>query len=266
LNDNYPFIYDKSAGATWVTRIDARMRILAGLIVVVLIAALLDPVAYLLLTLTIGVGCVVLRLTRADFKRFLMIFMAMAAVTMTLHLLFNRTGQIVIASVLGLPITQEALIAGFMFSWRLALFLMAAVCLTKMISPDDFAIGVWRLLAPLKKIGCAIDGIGMSFWVAIRFVPAIFTQYHQIVFAQKARGATFDGGLIGRTKKVAPLLIPVTVAAIRKSDILADALIVRGWGVAPKRTFYAYRPLAGGDWLFLMISLLWGGGILWIGL
>jgi energy-coupling factor transport system permease protein len=266
LNDNYPFIFANTADATSVGRIDARMRIIAGLIAIVLIAVLLDPVAYLLLTLTIVVGCAVLRLSWADLKRFLTIFLVMAAITLTLHLLFNRTGQIVIARVLGLPITQEALIAGLLFSWRLALFLMAAICLTKMISPDDFALGFWRLLAPLKRLGCAIDGIGMSFWVAVRFVPAIFAQYHQIVFAQKARGATFDGGLITRAKKMAPLLIPVTVAAIRKSDILADALTVRGWCVAPERTFYGYRPLTGADYAFLVTTLVWGGVILWIGL
>ena len=266
LNDYYPFILANTANATWVAGIDARMKIIAGLIAVVLIAVLLDPVAYLFLTLTIAVGCVVLRLSWVDLKRFLAMFLVMAAVTLTLHLLFNRTGQIVIARMLGLPITQEALIAGLLFSWRLALFLMAAICLTKMISPDDFALGFWRLLAPLKRLGCAMDGIGMSFWVAIRFVPAIFAQYHQIVFAQKARGATFDGGLMTRAKKIAPLLVPVTVAAIRKSDILADALTARGWGVGAERTFYGYHPLAGADHVFLMTTLVWGGIILWIGL
>jgi energy-coupling factor transport system permease protein len=264
LDDNYPFIFANTAGATWVTRIDARVRIIAGLTAVVLIAVLLDSVAYLLLTLTIAVGCAVLRLSWVDLKRFLAIFLVMAAVTLTLHLLFNRTGQIVIARVLGLSITQEALIAGLMFSWRLGLFLMAAICLTKIISPDDFATGVWRLLAPLKRLGCAIDSIGMSFWVAIRFVPAIFAQYHQIVFAQKSRGATFDGGLIKRAKKMAPLLIPVTVAAIRKSDILADALTVRGWGVGAERTFYGYRPLVSADYAFLVTTVVWGGVILWV--
>jgi energy-coupling factor transport system permease protein len=266
LNDSYPFIFGSIGSATWVAGIDARIRIISGLIAVVLTAVLLDPVAYLLLTLTIAVGCAGLRLSWVDFKRFLVIFLLMAAVTLTLHLLFNRTGRIVITHFLGLAITREALIAGLMFSWRLGLFLMTAICLTKMISPDDFATGIWRLLAPLKRLGCAIDGIGMSFWVAIRFIPAIFSQYHQIAFAQKARGATFDGGLVTRAKKMAPLLIPVTVAAIRKSDILADALIVRGWGVGKERTFYGYRPLAVVDYIFLITILIWGGVILWIAL
>jgi energy-coupling factor transport system permease protein len=264
LDDNYPFILDNTASATWVARIDARIRIIAGLIVVVLIALLLDPVAYLLLTLTVAVGCVVLRLSKGDLKRFLAILLPMAAVTLTLHLLFNRAGQVVIVHMLGLPIAQEALIAGLLFSWRLALFLAAAICVTKLISPNDFATGVWRLLAPLKRLGCAIDGVGMSLWVAIRLIPAIFAQYHRIAFAQKARGATFDGGLTTRARKVAPLLIPVTVAAIRKSDILADALNARGWGVGAKRSFYGYRPLGGPDYVFLAITLLWGGVILWI--
>jgi len=266
LRDAYPFPIGDTHGATWVARIDARLRIIAGLMVVVLIAVQLDPIAYLFLTLIISTGCVVLKLPRTDLRRFLVTFLTMAAVTLVLHLLFNRTGQTGIARVLGLTITQEALAAGLMFSWRLGLFLLAAFCLPRLISPDELALGLWRLLRPFRWLGCATEGIAMSLWVAIRFVPTIFAQYHQIVFAQRARGATFDGGPITRTRKLVPLLIPVTVAALRKSDVFADALVVRGWGLSSERTFYNSRPLASTDYAFLLTAVIWGGVILWIAL
>jgi energy-coupling factor transporter transmembrane protein EcfT len=266
LNSGYPFLHDYSDRPNWVSRIDARLRIIAGLVLVFLIALILEPTAYLLVSISIVLTCVLVRLSWIDYRRILTLSIPMAAITLVLHLLFNRSGHIVIASPFGLAITQEALITGLMFCWRLALFFVAAICLTKIISPDDFAMGIWQLLAPLKRLGLAIDGVAMSLWVAIRFIPTILSQYHQIVFAQKARGATFDGGLLARTRKLAPLLIPVTVAAIRKSDILADALTVRGWGVGEKRTFYQSRPLAIVDYAFILTVMVWGGVILWIGL
>lgn len=266
MNRGYPFLFDTPANVTGITKLDARVRILAALIVVSLIAVVLDPVAYLILTLTIAFGCLVQRLPMVDYLRIVKIFFPMAAVTLILHLLFNRSGSSAIATLLGLSITREALIAGLLFCWRLGLFLLSAICLTRMISADDFARGIWRTLTPLSRLGITLDGVCMALWVAIRFIPTIFTQYHQIVFAQKARGATFEGGLVARTRKMTPLLVPVTVAAIRRSDILADALTVRGWGVGVKRTFYGKHALGLGDYVFVVGSLIWGGAILWIGL
>lgn len=247
-------------------RIDARVRITVASIAVILITLVLDPVAYLILTVTLVSGCVILQLPWSDYRKVIVWFLPMATITLLLHLLFNRSGQTIIATILGLPISKEALRSGLLFSWRLGLFLLAALCFTRTISADDFARGIWRMSQPIRRLGLALDGICLALWMAIRFIPTIFAQYHQIVFAQKARGATFGGGLITRTRKLVPLLAPITIAAIRRSEILADALIVRGWGVGATRTFYDQRSLSLLDIVSLLGSLVWGGMILWIGI
>jgi energy-coupling factor transport system permease protein len=266
LNRGYPFIFDGSDRVGIFRCIDARAKILAALVTVVLVTAILDPLAYLLLTLTLIVGCMVQRLGLSDYRRLVLMFLPMAIITLTLHLLFNRTGHEIIGSLLGLPISREALTTGLLFCWRMGLFLLAAILFTKMISADEFARGIWMALYPLRRLGIAVDGFCMAMWTAIRFIPTVFQQYHQVVFAQKARGATFDGGLVARTRKMAPLLVPITVIAIRKSDILADALIVRGWGSGAVRTFYGKGAFSLRDYAFTAGTIVWGGAILWIGL
>ena len=259
---SYPFVAEPDAGVRWVSRIDARVRIFVGLVVVVAIAATLDPVAYGLVTLTLAVGWIALRLSLADLRKVAAIWLTMAAITLLLHLIFNRSGHVPLTTVFGLTISREALIAGLQVCWRLGLFLLAAFCLTRMITPDDLAQGIWGILAPLKRLRIRIDGIGMALWIAIRFIPTIFTQYQQIVFAQQARGASYSGGMVARVRKLAPLLVPVTAAALRKSDILADALTVRGWGASESRTFYHRRRLGAIDYLTLAATVIWGTTII----
>ncbi len=266
MGSTYPFIHDSVARPKWVGSIDARIRIFAGLVAVVLISILLKPTPYLVLSTTLVVLLIALKVTQKDLRRLFLFLLPMAAITLALHLLFNRSGHTPIGSILGLSISREALDSGLMFCWRLALFLGAAQVATLMISANDFALGIWRLLSPLQFVNSAINGIGMALWVAIRFIPEIFAQYHQIEFAQKARGATFGGGLVSRVRSVVPLLIPVTASAIRKSDVLGDALTVRGWGVCKRRSFYNNRPLRWLDYAFLVMTLAWGAVILRVGL
>jgi energy-coupling factor transporter transmembrane protein EcfT len=265
VTGSYPFVAEPDAGVDWVSRIDARVRILVGLVVVIAIAVTLDPVAYALLTLTLAVGWIALRLTLADLRKVAAIWLTMAAITLLLHLIFNRSGHIPLITVLGLTVTREAMIAGLQVCWRLGLFLLAAFCLTRMLTPDDLARGIWGTLAPLKKLGLRTDGVGMALWIAIRFIPAIFTQYQQIVFAQQARGATYSGGMVARVAKLAPILVPVTAAALRKSDLLADALTVRGWGACESRTSYHRRRLGTIDYLAIVATAIWGFAVIGVG-
>jgi energy-coupling factor transport system permease protein len=265
VTGSYPFVVEPGAGVHWVSRIDARVRILVGLTVVIAIAVTLDPVAYVLLTLTLAVGWIALRLTFADIRKVAALWLTMAAITLLLHLIFNRSGNVALTTVFGLTITQEAMIAGLQVCWRLGLFLLAGFCLTKMIAPDDLAQGIWGMLAPLNKLGIRTDGIGMALWIAIRFIPTIFTQYQQIAFAQRARGATYSGSMMARVRKLAPLLVPVTAAALRKSDMLADALTVRGWGACERRTFYHRRRLGAIDYLVLVCTVAWGIAVIGVG-
>ncbi len=245
-----------SLSPNWVSDIDSRLKITAFLLAAILIALTLNVRSYLVISLALLVWLVFLRVEAVRIKRLLLPTGIMVAVTMLLHLALGAKAGKEIATVFGLAITETAASNAALFCWRICLFMLAALCFSLTITPDQFAAGLWRILSPLKRIGVATDDIGLILFIAIRFIPEIFRQYHQIKMAQKARGALFGGGIVARTRRTVPLLVPVTVAAIRRSVILSDCLTVRGWGVARQRTYHGRQVLCGRDYLFGVVLLL----------
>ncbi|QXT61933.1 ATP-binding cassette domain-containing protein [Tessaracoccus palaemonis] len=64
--------------------------------------------------------------------------------------------------------------------------------------------------------------------IAVRFIPTLTARLDQIRQAQRSRGARLDGGPVQRTRSLLSVLIPLFVGAIRTSNDLAAALVVRG--------------------------------------
>ena len=69
--------------------------------------------------------------------------------------------------------------------------------------------------------------------IAVRFIPTLTGRLVEIRAAQRSRGARLDGGPVQRARSLLSVLIPLFVGAIRTSNDLAAALVVRG--VAPGR-------------------------------
>ena len=103
-----------------------------------------------------------------------------------------------------------------------------------------------------RLYGATFAGMGLparvaySFDLAFRFIPTLGRDFSITMDAQKARGYEVDkikGGLFAQIRKVAPLLIPVTMNAILSGEDIADAMDLRCFGTG-KRTWIiklAYR-------------------------
>ena len=72
---------------------------------------------------------------------------------------------------------------------------------------------------------------------ALRFVPILTEELDKIMKAQMARGIDFkEGNLFARLKKLMPILIPLFVSAIRRSNELALAMDARCYHGGEGRT------------------------------
>jgi energy-coupling factor transport system permease protein len=77
------------------------------------------------------------------------------------------------------------------------------------------------------------------------------------VDAQKARGYELErvpGGALGRARRMAPLLVPVTINAIVNGEEVIDAMDLRGFGTGP-RTWFAELRETRGDHLLIAAGL-----------
>lgn len=81
------------------------------------------------------------------------------------------------------------------------------------------------------------DKIAYGMDLTMRFIPTLGRDFSLTLDAQRARGYEIEklsGGLISQVRKLAPLVIPVTIHAIAGSDDIIDAMDLRAFGVGPR--------------------------------
>lgn len=71
----------------------------------------------------------------------------------------------------------------------------------------------------------------------MRFIPSFGRDFMLTRDAQRARGYELEkitGGLFATVRKLAPLIVPVTIHAIVSSEDVIDAMDLRAFGVGPR--------------------------------
>ena len=113
------------------------------------------------------------------------------------------------------------------------------VCTT---NPSEFA-------ASLNRIGVSYR-ISYSVALALRYIPDIQREYHDISLAQQARGVEMSkkASLIHRLKAVSTILIPLVLSSMERIETISNAMELRGFGKGKKRTWYASRPFTPADY------------------
>ena len=113
------------------------------------------------------------------------------------------------------------------------------VCTT---NPSEFA-------ASLNRIGVSYR-ISYSVALALRYIPDIQRDYHDISLAQQARGVEMSkkANLIHRLKAASTILIPLVLSSMERIETISNAMELRGFGKGKKRTWYAGRPFTPADY------------------
>jgi energy-coupling factor transport system permease protein len=97
------------------------------------------------------------------------------------------------------------------------------------LNPAHYGV-IFRRLGLPDKIAYAMD-------LTMRFIPTFGRDFQLTMDAQKARGYELEklqGGLIAQVRKLAPLIIPVTIHAIAGSEDIIDAMDLRAFGTGPR--------------------------------
>jgi energy-coupling factor transport system permease protein len=167
-----------------------------------------------------------------------------------------------------LNITVERTV--FAFSQLVRVFSVASmtVLIPYSLNPAQYGI-TFRGLGLPDKIAYAME-------LTMRFIPTFGRDFQLTLDAQRARGYEIDklkGGLIAQVRKLAPLIVPVTIHAIAGSEDIIDAMDLRAFGICPRtwleQLHYQRRDhvLMATAVLLLVVSLalsLFGFGQLWI--
>ena len=149
-------------------------------------------------------------------------------------------------------VTAEQLFYTLNISLKYFVALPIAILFISATDPSEFA-------ASLNKLGVSYR-IGYAVSIALRYIPDIQRDYHNISQAQQARGVELGKKekLFTRLKNSVNILMPLIMSSLSRIDVISDAMELRGFGKQKKRTWYVQRPFQRSDWIALAI----GAGLL----
>lgn len=129
-------------------------------------------------------------------------------------------------------ITEIGALYAFAMGIRISGTVIVALAFASSMLPEEFSYGLRYLRIPAV--------ISFTLSLAFRLLPVTAETTSRVVEAQKARGVRFDGGPVRRLRLYLPLIIPVILLNLRRTDQMAVALELRGF--APSRRPVPHNP------------------------
>jgi energy-coupling factor transport system permease protein len=149
-----------------------------------------------------------------------------------------------------LDITVERIF--FAISQFVRVFSLASVTILipYVVNPAQYGIAFRGLGLP-DKFAYAMD-------LTMRFIPTFGRDFQLTMDAQRARGYEIEnlrGGPVAQVRKLAPLIVPVTIHAIVGGEDIIDAMDLRAFGVGP-RTWFEQLHYRRRDKILIALSVL----------
>ncbi len=167
--------------------------------------------------------------------------------------LIRRLGPLTLPIVgweISLSITAEKTIFALSQITRMYAITFMAVTIPYTIDPSLYGVTFRRLGLP-DKFAYAMD-------LAFRFVPTLGRDFSITLDSQRARGYEVEklsGGIVAQIRKLAPLLVPVTINAIVSAEDIIDAMDLRAFGVGP-RTWVHKLTYHRADYVLIAVAVL----------
>ena len=247
-------------GDSFLHRMDARVKILLLLILLIEVFAFTSAPVYLVMTvltfLMIMISKVPMRMVLRSLKPLWWIILF----TFVLHL-FSHPGR-ELYRIWQFVITQEGVEQGALISVRLMLLIILSTLLTFTTSPLKLTDALESLLSPFKRLGLPAHELAMMMTIALRFIPTFISETDKIMKAQQSRGADFvTGSILSRLKNMVPILVPLFLSAFRRADDLALAMESRCYRGGEGRTRMKEMKLGRLDYVAIGVFALFSAGL-----
>ena len=149
-----------------------------------------------------------------------------------------------------LTITVERIFFAISQLFRVLSIAIMTIIIPYSLNPSLYGV-TFRGLGMPDKFAYAMD-------LTMRFVPTFARDFQLTYDAQRARGYELEnirGGLIAQVRKMAPLIVPVTIHAIIGSEDIIDAMDLRAFGIGP-RTWLIQLHYRWRDYALIAFSIV----------
>ena len=125
-------------------------------------------------------------------------------------------------------------------------------------NPSEFA-------ASLNRVGVSYKG-AYALSLTLRYFPDMIRDYQNIALAQQSRGLDLSRRekVRVRVKNSMNICIPLIFSTLDRTELISNAMDLRGFGKHKKRTWYGARPVRRGDWMALAFGTLILAGSLYL--
>ena len=147
-------------------------------------------------------------------------------------------------------VTAEQLFYEFNVLMKYMATMPLVILFVSTTNPSEFA-------ASLNRIGVSYK-ICYSVALALRYIPDVQREYHDISLSLQARGVemTKKERLFKRLKNMATILFPLILTSMQKIEVVSNAMELRSFGKNKKRTWYEARPFKKADYAVFAFCIL----------
>lgn len=147
-------------------------------------------------------------------------------------------------------ITRQQLFYHLNMTLKVICVVPVALLFIACTDPSEFA-------ASLASIGISYR-VGYSVSLALRYIPDVQREYHNISQAQQARGIDLSGKdkLLTRMKNSVAILLPLVLSSLNRIETVSNAMELRGFGRNKKRTWYNLRKMQRNDWIVVVLAIV----------
>ncbi len=158
----------------------------------------------------------------------------------TRHELFHIIGRY--------SVVTEQLFYMFNFALKYLAVMPVALVFILATNPSEFA-------SSLNRIGVNYK-IGYAVAIALRYIPDVQRDFHEISQAQQARGIDLSGkdSLLSRMKNSAAILFPLVLSSLNRIETISNAMELRGFGKRRKRTWIMQKRFKKQDYLVVLVA------------
>lgn len=242
-------------------RLDPRTKIMGTVFFIISLfvgnSILTYGVATLFLAIMIKISKVPLKFILKGLKPIIILLLF----SVIINMLFTPGEAIV--SIGFLHITKEGIRLAVFLAIRLVYLVIGSSLMTFTTTPTALTDGLERLFQFLKVVKVPVHEVAMMMAIALRFIPILTEELDKIMKAQAARGADFNRGTLKeKVNGLIPIMVPLFIAAIRRSNDLAMAMEARCYHGGEGRTRMKPLVYEKRDYISYLIVMAYFIGII----
>jgi energy-coupling factor transport system permease protein len=239
-------------GDSLLHRLDPRTKFISLLLLMIVTFSIQAFLALVLLWAVFFLALVLSGLPWAYVFRGVRSFLWLFLFTAAIHLFFTPGPSLPFFPMGFIDVTWTGLFKGVFVAAQLFLAVLVSSLMTLTTSPLQLALGLEKLISPLKRFHVPVEDFSMMTMLAIKFIPILVGETNRIIKAQSARGVDFESGnFFQRARNLLPILTPLFHSVFKRADDLAVALLARGYASGAKRTHLHEPKMTGKDYWVL---------------